>query len=629
MKTHLVTFLLSLLSITLFSQVEGEKSKLQFGKKGDTYAVVIGISEYQEIDDLNFAHRDAAIFKEYLQSKSGGSVAEENIKLLTNEAATLAAMKDAFNWLLTTAKKDDRVFIYFSGHGDIENELSLSSGFLLTHDTPFNNYLLNAFEIDLLNKIIVTLSLKKKAQVVLITDACHSGNLAGSRTGGVSLTPEQVDSQAVNEVRITSCKPNQKSFEGEQWGGGRGAFSYHLVNGLYGMAAEEDDDLAISLYELKNYLRKKLREDKVKKQLINKDQFPQTSNNENFIVGRIVKEDLAAWQQQLNLLNQLSSTQEDLAMVEAKGVADENIEFRSIKDLENTMNRILEWQSRYSPSTLVERHGEYFELFFNESEVRLMSSENMIEGMINFEGLVAFIEKFTKDKTVPDFAKRQLAIACANTVQNSLNNYLKGSSEELKSRYFARWEEKYSHLPYLLGTAMELLPEDHLLQEDLKVKLHYFNGLQARFSAVDAISFQINSAQAIEHQNAALALNDKVPYVHNELGILHSSLGEKEKAEFHFRQAMDLAPTWALPRANLGGLLIQKSDFSEAKTLLEKAKELQPDYSGVYVNLGNYFEKSNQLLHAEEQYQRAAQLNNYHYLPFEKLGYLYLKINII
>ena len=40
----------------------------QFGKKGTTRALVVGISEYQDegIPDLRFAHRDAQAFADYL-----------------------------------------------------------------------------------------------------------------------------------------------------------------------------------------------------------------------------------------------------------------------------------------------------------------------------------------------------------------------------------------------------------------------------------------------------------------------------------------------------------------------------------------------------------------------------------
>ncbi|MBK7305024.1 MAG: hypothetical protein IPI90_17740 [Saprospiraceae bacterium] len=43
--------------------------------------------------------------------------------------------------------------------------------------------------------------------------------------------------------KILSCQPNEFSLEGEQWGGGRGVFSYHLVDGLFGLADRNNDGL--------------------------------------------------------------------------------------------------------------------------------------------------------------------------------------------------------------------------------------------------------------------------------------------------------------------------------------------------------------------------------------------------
>ena len=63
-------------------------------KRESTYAVVIGISEYQDADikDLSFAHRDAEMFAEFLQSKAGGNLGLQQIQLLTNQQATMAGL---------------------------------------------------------------------------------------------------------------------------------------------------------------------------------------------------------------------------------------------------------------------------------------------------------------------------------------------------------------------------------------------------------------------------------------------------------------------------------------------------------------------------------------------------------
>ena len=106
------------------------------------------------IVDLRFAHRDAEIFAEYLHSAAGAGLPSENIRLLTNAQATLAAIDDGLNWLLTTSKKGDRVIVYFSGHGDVEKQTLWQRGYLLAHDTPYPNLRNNAVRVEELLSLI-------------------------------------------------------------------------------------------------------------------------------------------------------------------------------------------------------------------------------------------------------------------------------------------------------------------------------------------------------------------------------------------------------------------------------------------------------------------------------------------
>ena len=106
--------------------------------------------------------------------------------------------------------------------------------------------------------------------MLLITDACRSGKLAGNAIGGSQLTSQNLATQYANEVKILSCQPDEYSIEGEQWGGGRGAFSYHLIDGLYGMA-DIDSDLNINLKEIDRYL-----EDHVSMEVAPESQNPMT-----------------------------------------------------------------------------------------------------------------------------------------------------------------------------------------------------------------------------------------------------------------------------------------------------------------------------------------------------------------
>jgi len=194
---------------------------------GKTYAVIVGISKYEKITtQLEYADRDAIIFSHYLRSKAGGAVPDENIRLLTNEKATSDAIIDALNWVLRVCQKDDLVFFYFSGHGDQENITIYKLGFLLCYNTPRENYINQAIRLEDLNHIANTLSIDRKAKVILITDACHSGTLAGNNFRGNMLVGDQLRTVKGSETRITSCGPDQLSNEDEGWGGGRGVFSY-------------------------------------------------------------------------------------------------------------------------------------------------------------------------------------------------------------------------------------------------------------------------------------------------------------------------------------------------------------------------------------------------------------------
>jgi uncharacterized caspase-like protein len=200
-----------------------------------TRAVVIGISDYADdrITDLKYAHRDAEAFAAWLQSPAGGSLPNDQMTLLTNGQATLGKMVAAFDWLIAKSKPGDRALIYFSGHGDVEKLTRYNRGYLLGHDAPGTAYMAGgALNLRDLQDIISTLS-DAGVQVVMISDACRAGKLAGSETGGTQQTAAELARLYANEVKILSCQPDEYSLESEQWGGGRGCFSFHLTDGLF------------------------------------------------------------------------------------------------------------------------------------------------------------------------------------------------------------------------------------------------------------------------------------------------------------------------------------------------------------------------------------------------------------
>jgi uncharacterized caspase-like protein len=105
--------------------------------------VIIGVSEYKYLHPLKYADRDAYLIMDFLQSKSGGSLKDENILLLVNDQARTDAAFRIEDWLRRKKfQKGDRVYFYFAGHGDA---ISPKRYFFLLNDcnpqNDKNNYL--------------------------------------------------------------------------------------------------------------------------------------------------------------------------------------------------------------------------------------------------------------------------------------------------------------------------------------------------------------------------------------------------------------------------------------------------------------------------------------------------------
>lgn len=148
------------------------------------------------------------------------------------------------------------------------------------------------YSLAYLQEIVNTLSTVNLAKVIVISDACHAGKLAGSQIGGAQLTTANLAKQFSNEIKILACQPGEFSLEGEQWGGGRGCFSYHLLNGLAGQA-DINKDLMVTLGEIDRYL-----EDHVVKEVAPQSQVPMTTGNK---IEKLVKLS-GNWQAEFNNL---------------------------------------------------------------------------------------------------------------------------------------------------------------------------------------------------------------------------------------------------------------------------------------------------------------------------------------
>src|SRR5262245_58623828 len=86
-----------------------------------SYALVIAIANYKNLRDeqqLQFSERDANAIYSVLISPEGGNFPAQNVQKLVGANATLTNIREKLEqWLPGAARADDRVLIYFAGHG--------------------------------------------------------------------------------------------------------------------------------------------------------------------------------------------------------------------------------------------------------------------------------------------------------------------------------------------------------------------------------------------------------------------------------------------------------------------------------------------------------------------------------
>ncbi|MBK7245336.1 MAG: tetratricopeptide repeat protein [Saprospiraceae bacterium] len=552
MKNQILILVFTLLVTAIEAQQDIPKSQTgkgiaplkvvsnQSSVTSNIYAVVVGISDYQDpgIPDLRFADKDAEAFANYLRSKAGGQLDSDHLKLLINQQATMAQFGIALDWLMESAKEGDKVIIYFSGHGDVEKKTLTQPGFLLCWDAPSRVYISGgAFALPMLQEVVSTISVQNKAKVIVITDACRSGKLAGSSVNGSQATASNLSKQFANEIKILSCQPNEYSIEGEQWGGGRGAFSFHLLDALYGMA-DTDADQWVNLYEVGRYL-----EDHVAKEVAPISQLPMVLGNRNERVTKVEESYLAS------IKSGKKNQSEFFSSIESRGIEEE-----VLAELDTSINSLY----------------KLFKKALNDK--KYIKPEDACANFY-YEKLIAE-PKLTK---LHSTLKRNYAAALQDEAQQVMNTMLKnGFTTEITSGIPVT--ELYKNYPAYLERASELLGEKHYLYRSLQARKYFFNG-------------KIQKTREASKENYLLALQKQsdLPQAYVEL-ISTSMPSEEDSAVYYANKAMALVPNWVVPNIKLAGFYMNKlKNRARAEDLLNVAGVIDSNSLLVWYQKGLFY----------------------------------------
>ena len=84
-----------------------DPEKLRAKRNKNRIALIIGIEQYENISNANYAKRDAQLFIDYVESAFG--VPQNNIKYLFNENAKEKSKVDIKRWLKKNVRKNTEV----------------------------------------------------------------------------------------------------------------------------------------------------------------------------------------------------------------------------------------------------------------------------------------------------------------------------------------------------------------------------------------------------------------------------------------------------------------------------------------------------------------------------------------
>jgi tetratricopeptide (TPR) repeat protein len=500
--------------------------------KGNTYAIIIGLSNYKNVDDLQFADKDATSFENFLLSPAGGNVPKINIETFLNENAIRTNVGDAISVVARKVKPGDRVYFFFAGHGDMEDLTQIENGLLLLHNSPNGNYFgMNDDVLEILDlKRYLSPLAQRGVEMIFIVDACHSGNLKGG-VEGVQQTASALTAAWGKEYKILSCQPNQLSLESAEWGGGRGLFSLQLEEGMKGLA-DMDNNGVINMFELQSYIQANVAKYSEGKQI------PLVSGDLSKSFVTVNPSILAA------LKIEKSKNYPILAKVNTKGNNDKYVDSLGPagKKVYNSFKKNLDDKNLIWPKdTNALKDYRIFEKKYPGNPLLSIMRRNLAAGLN---------ERF--DSIVGPLLKEQTSYSTKDQC------------------YYAAAE---------LDSCMRLLGEQHYMYTNLKARKLFMDAMALTWALSESeynISLKPDVEESIRLLEQSESLEPNAAYTLSALGARYFFVYEYDKAFTKFQKYLDLRPNDFYSKYSLGLLYMKLKQYDKAGKIFENLIQQNP-----------------------------------------------------
>lgn len=581
---------------------------------GETYAIIFGISNYPGLTPLKYADKDAALFRDFLESPAGGNTKPENIFYRINENAKGTEFEImAYRWLLGNQRTDfgknlkegDRLYIYFSGHGDAMNE---DNYYLLPYDcmpsNDGNNYgATGHIEMYHVKTQIIKPLTKKKVEVLLIVDACRTNDLPGGQQGQLNFVNDvqSIAERKEGEIIMLSTGAGQSAIEGPKIGGGHGLFTWYLVSGLSGDADNDGDaadhDGKVSLAEITSYVKNKVR--KEAKTVYSTDQVPVFLSPDRDLetMADVDSGTYANWKLVENMRQQTNGNSNILAVAK-KSVAAGAIADTALIELDNKFIAAIKAGKLSGQNSA--------EAFYNKMSEKWPA--HSITQDAKYTLATEFIN-FGQDKINLFLSGK--GIVHIQQMENEFNTAKKGAANKNVPTGISEQIEKmktltvtgYDKAANMMEKAVVLLKDDPELLDDIYPKLYFLKA--ASYDKVNNIS---GKRQGIVLLKKAIKKDSTAAYNYLMLGHLLYDL-KNDSCESYFKKANSLAPKWADPENDIANYYSEKKEFKLAIMHYYAAVKLDSLDALAVQNIGVLYSNENKLDSARKYFLKGLAIN--------------------
>jgi hypothetical protein len=231
-------------------------SRLYLPQYTNSWALVIGIDKYAHVSPLLHACNDAKAVSEVLTDQF--AFPKENVELLLNENATRDRIIKAYLKFAdeATVDDDDRIFLFFAGHGHTAVGRRGEIGYLVPADGGPDD----------LSTLIRWDDLTRNADLIpakhmlFLMDACYGGLALNRKTSsGRTRFLKDMLQRYARQV-LTAGKADEEVSDGGGTRPGHSIFTSHLLDGMEGAAASSEG--VITGYGLMAYTYNKVGNDR-------------------------------------------------------------------------------------------------------------------------------------------------------------------------------------------------------------------------------------------------------------------------------------------------------------------------------------------------------------------------------